>query len=150
MGGERAVKTLMIILALVISGGGFALAGEPMERFSITSTDDGYVRTDSATGATSKCTETEGQLVCRLAVDDRQAYEADIAALAAKVDSLDKRISELEAQKPAKSPNATPPNDEAEFQTSLTRMEQFFRRFMGIVKEFQAFGSDNVPSPDRT
>jgi hypothetical protein len=142
------VKKLMIISALAISSA--AHANDTIERFSIARTGDGYVRTDTATGAVSKCTETAGQLVCRMAADDRQAYDANISDLQMKIDSLEKRISALEKSAPLGSVLQTPAQDEKEFETSLNQMEQFFRRFMGIVKEFQQFGSDTAPTPGRT
>ena len=144
------MKRLLIISVLAATGMAHAFANEPIERFSITRTDDGYVRTDVATGAVSKCTETAGQLVCRMAADDRLAYDANIAELEAKIDSLEKRISALEKIAPAGSGLQIPEQNEKEFETSLNQMEQFFRRFMGIVKEFQQFGGDTAPTPDRT
>lgn len=124
-------------------------AGET-QRYTLQRTNDGYVRTDTATGAISVCSEQGDQLICRMAVDDRQAYEADITALETKIDSLEKRVSSLESASSG-SRNMTPSvENEQEFQTSLNRMEQFFRRFMGIAKEFQGFAGDNKPAPDRT
>jgi hypothetical protein len=136
-----------MIIATCLSAA--ASAGET-QRYSLQRTTDGYVRTDTSTGKTSVCIENGDQLVCRMAADDRQAYETDIAALEAKIDSLEMRISALEKSNPSGPTPKQPVENEMEFQTSLNRMEQFFRRFMGIVKEFQAFGGDNAPSPDRT
>ena len=142
-------KLLFAIAITTGSLGTYAYA-DVTQRYTLQRSSDGYVRTDTATGAISKCTETGDQLVCRMAADDRQAYDADIAALEAKVDSLERRILTLEkGNLPDVTLNA-PVQDEKEFQTSLNRMEQFFRRFMGIVKEFQAFGGDAAPAPDRT
>ena len=123
---------------------------EETQRYNLQRTADGYVRTDMETGATSICTEKGDQLVCRMAADDQQAYEADIAALEAKIDSLEKRLSSLETNPPAVSNGKPGIENEQEFQTSLNRMEQFFRRFMGIVKEFQDFSGDTAPAPDKT
>jgi hypothetical protein len=144
------MKTMLIVLAITFGGSGVAFAGETTQRYSIVRSGDGFVLTDSNTGQTSACGEESGQLICRLVANEREAYETDIAALSKKVDSLEKRIAALEK---GNSPNVTlnaPVEDEKEFQTSLNRMEQFFRRFMGIVKEFQAFGNQTAPAPDRT
>ena len=143
------MKRTLIILAVAICSLSAANAAGLEERYSITRTVDGYIRTDTSNGQTSICTEKDGQLVCRMAADDRQAYEADIAALQNKIDSLEQRIIALEKGSPASSALQTPGQNEKEFETSLNQMEQFFRRFMGIVKEFQAFGSDTAPAPDR-
>ena len=148
------MKTLFFMSAFVTSSLTTAFAtsaiAEETQRYSLQRTADGYVRTDTETGAISICTEKNDQLVCRMAVDDRQAYEADIAALEAKVDSLEKRISSLETNAPSVSNGKPAVENEQEFQTSLNRMEQFFRRFMGIVKEFQDFSGDTAPAPDKT
>ena len=61
------MRPILIIAALFLTGPVPALATGTEERFSITRTDDGFIRTDAATGAVSKCTETAGQLVCRMA-----------------------------------------------------------------------------------
>ena len=124
------------------------------ERYSIMSSGNGYVRTNLVSGQISTCLETSGQLVCRMAADDRQAYEADIADLSSNIASMEKRIGLLERQLNAMPtmdlPKANPAlESESEFQTSLNRMEQFFQRFMGIVKEFKAFGADELAAPDR-
>ncbi|MGL4406662.1 MAG: hypothetical protein ACRCT6_12935 [Notoacmeibacter sp.] len=144
------VKKAAIVFGIVFGALTSATATEVEQRYSISRTTDGYVRTDVTTGQISVCTEQGDQLICRMAPDERQAYEADIAALQLKIDSLEKRIAELE--KPITSGSAAnpPAQDEQEFQTSLDRMEQFFRRFMGIVKEFQAFGTETPPIPDKT
>jgi hypothetical protein len=148
------MKRILIISALAAIGFGpvleSAFATDNVERFSITRTDDGYIRTDAVTGAISKCTETAGQLVCRMAADDRQAYDASISDLEAKIDSLETRIAALEKSVSPGSALQSPAQNEKEFETSLNQMERFFRRFMGIVKEFQTFGGDTTPAPDRT
>ena len=138
------MRPILIIAALFLTGPVPALATGTEERFSITRTDDGFIRTDAATGAVSKCTETAGQLVCRMAADDREAYDASIADLETNIDSLEKRIASLERGLPATSGLKSPAQGEKEFETSLNQMEQFFRRFMGIVKEFQAFGGNEA------
>ena len=148
------MKTIFFVSAFVatsfVTTFATAVLAEETQRYSLQRTADGYVRTDTETGATSICTEKGDQLVCRMAADDRQAYEADIAALEAKVDSLEKRITSLETNAPAVSNGKPAVENEQEFQTSLNRMEQFFRRFMGIVKEFQDFSGDKAPAPDKT
>jgi hypothetical protein len=144
------MKRTLIVLGLSICTLGAATAAEIEQRFSIARTADGYIRTDIATGETSICNEKDGQLICRLAADDRQAYDTDIASLQSKIDSLEKRISALEKGGPLNPSVGTSPETDAEFQTSMNRMEQFFRRFMGIVKEFQQFGDETPAGPNKT
>jgi hypothetical protein len=145
----KIIKMRVLILALMAIGM-IAEASAQDQRYTLERTANGYVRTNTATGETSVCTEKGNQLVCRMAADDRQAFETDVIALEAKIDSLEQRIIALEKSNPA-APNHNPPDQtEFEFQTSLDRMEQFFRRFMEIVKEFNQFGGDNPPPADRT
>lgn len=140
---------LLLIAAVFLGAGSFAAAAES-QIFTLQKTDTGYVRTNTSTGETSICTQTGDQLVCRLAADDFQAFEADLSTLQNRIDSLEKRISALEktgSTNPLSQPQA---KNEEEFKNSLDHMEQFFRRFMGIVKEFQTFGDVAKPAPDHT
>jgi len=115
------------VSALLIVG--FAGSGhsEETERYRIEKTDKGYVRMDTRT-----CEESAGQLVCRIAADERLALQEEIERLQIKLEALDARVAKLEAL-PA-IPRALVPSDE-EIDKSLDAMEKFFHRFMGIVKE---------------
>lgn len=112
-----------------------ALAGvsraQDVERYRLEKTDDGYVRMDTQTGAMSICEEKSSQLVCRAAADERTAYEDDIERLRDTVNALEKRVAALENRA---IPEMMLPSEQ-EFEKSLGYMEQFFRRFLGIVKE---------------
>ncbi|RST87086.1 hypothetical protein EJC49_07405 [Aquibium carbonis] len=129
-----AAATVLIVLA--------ATAGAPAqeERYAIERTQDGYVRLDTRTGQMSSCSEQAGQLVCRLAVDERDAFQDDLDTLAARLSAVEERLSALEG-----APATALPGEE-EFEQSLSYMERFFRRFMDIVKEFDR----DSPAPDRT
>lgn len=134
----------LVISALFATGMGATLAqAAETARYTLERTDTGYVRMDVMTGAISTCIESEGELVCRMALDERDAYEADIAALEQRVDRLEKDMRALGGQSSAPSADAAP---DAEFDTAMNRMERFFRRFMGIVKELQ--GEANMPAPE--
>jgi hypothetical protein len=136
------VAATAVLAALTASQ---ALA-ETKGRYVLEKSATGYVRMDTQTGAISTCADQSGELVCRMAADDRAAYEADIA-------ELEKRIAALEA-KGGMPAAENPPASEEEFNTAMDRMEGFFRRFMGIVKEFQGeFGGAPAQpeiQPDRT
>ena len=125
-----------VLLALASTAG----AAAQEERYAIERPEDGYVRLDTRTGQMSICSERTGQLVCRLAVDDRDALQDDLDALQARLTAVEDRLSALEG---------TPTSGlsgEEEFERSLTYMERFFRRFMDIVKEFDR----DEPVPNRT
>jgi hypothetical protein len=121
------------------------------ERFSIAKTAEGYVRVNAVSGETSLCVEVSGQLICRLAADDRAAYLSEIDEANQRLADLEKRVAILEGRASSGLPGtALAPQSEEEFSTSLDRMEQFFRRFMGIVKEFNTLDEPAAPAPDRT
>lgn len=117
------------------------------ERYQLERTEEGYVRLDTQTGRISLCQERGGQLVCRMAAEERDAYDRDAGSMHDRIEALEARVAALEAQRPA----AGLPS-EAEFEQTLGYMERFFRRFMGIVGELErTFGTDpEVPAPDRT
>ena len=123
----RSVVLLAAALAIASTIPAFS---DETPRYRLERTADGFVRMDQVTGHISVCTEQDTGLVCRMAVDDRAAYEADIVALEHRVTALEDKMAAL---------NGAPANavdKEAEFETSLNQMERFFRRFLGIVREF--------------
>ncbi|MEJ5018459.1 hypothetical protein WH297_01720 [Ochrobactrum vermis] len=104
-------------------------------RFRLEGTETGYVRLDTRTGVISTCTEQQGQLVCKMATEDREAYENDIADLQDRVKKLEDKVSALEG-KGGSAASGLP--SEQEFEQSMSYMERFMRRFMDIAKSFDS------------
>ena len=104
-------------------------------RFRLEDTETGYVRLDTRTGAISTCSEQQGQLICKMATEDREAYENDIASLQDRVKKLEDKVSALEG-KGGSSASGLP--SEQEFEQSMSYMERFMRRFMNIAKSFDS------------
>jgi hypothetical protein len=125
----RAVA--LLVPGLVLAGLVGAASGEEVERYRLEKTDTGYVRMDTATGEMSICEERTGQLVCKLAADERAAFQDDIDRLQAKLEGIEARVAKLEDRA---IPEALLPSDE-QVDKSLDIMEKFFDRFMGIMKE---------------
>ncbi|MBX9464043.1 MAG: hypothetical protein KL840_13980 [Aquamicrobium sp.] len=122
-------------------------AAQDVERYRLERTDDGYVRLDTTTGRTTLCQERSGQLICKMAVEERSAFEGQIDDLEARVEALEDRLATLEAGgRPEELPS------EEEFEQTLGYMERFFRRFMGLVDEFEREDKTTQPEPpaDRT
>lgn len=116
-----------------------AMAAEPdATRFQLERSGDHFVRLDRQTGAMSLCTEKDGALVCRMAADERAAYEDELDRLADRVSALEKNTTARPAL----------PTD-AEVDRSIGIMERMMRSFMGIVREFQAEDEAN-PLPQRS
>lgn len=114
------------------------------ERYRLEKSADGYVRMDTETGAMSICRETDGQLVCRAAADERAAFEDRIDSLQAEVKDLDARVARLEGSLAAKLESSLP--REEDFNRTMGYMERFLRSFMGIVKDMEKDG----PAPQKT
>lgn len=131
------------VLAVAAATLAFAAPSGAEERYRLEKTDGGYVRMDTETGAMSICQETAGQLVCRAAADERQAYDDDMARLHDTIAALEKRVTALENRA---IPEVLLPTQE-DFDKSLSYMEQFFRRFMGIVKDME---DDDANAPQKT
>lgn len=137
------------VLSLMLSGQ--ALSEEPIaNRFTLEKTENGFVRMDTQTGEMSICTEKDGQLVCRLAADERRALEDSLSDLSARVAELERR---LDALAPGESSDGIP--DEAELDRALSAMEKMMRGFFGMVEELKKDLEEKPakppePLPDRT
>lgn len=141
---------MRLILALAIAASAAPAFAQDNQRYTMERTPDGYVRMDNQTGEMSICHEQSGQLACKLAADDRKAYDSDIDRLTRRIDTLEQRLGALEGKAPVV--NDQLPSEET-FEQSLNYMERFFRRFMGIVKDFENEEKAAPPptgSPQRT
>lgn len=126
-----------------------AAHSQESERYRIERTGDGFVRMDMETGAMSLCNERNGELVCRNATDNGSADGDGAKALIERIDALERRIAALEEQLPGAGANALP--SEEEFEQTMSFMERFLRRFMGIVKDLEGdMKQDEEPTPERT
>lgn len=121
-----------------------AAAQEAADRYTLERSSEGFVRMDRRTGELSVCEERSGQLVCKLAMDERSAFEEEVERLRAALHSLEERVAALEAE-PRAAPEPDLP-DEQTFDQALDLMERFFRRFMGMVQEFER--ETEEPQPD--
>jgi exonuclease VII small subunit len=105
------------------------------ERYRLERSGEGFVRMDRRTGIISYCEERAGELVCRMTADDREAFEDEIDRLQKRIDALESRLQALENRLAELAEGDLP--SEEELDRTLSFMEQFFRRFMGIVREFE-------------
>ncbi|MGB3500208.1 MAG: hypothetical protein WBA44_01185 [Mesorhizobium sp.] len=144
---SRAAVSAVAMIILAAGAGHSALAQES-DRYSIERTDTGYVRMDRQTGEMSICNETRGELVCRLAADDRDAYEGEIDRLAGRLDAVEKRLAALEQSPPSA---GELPSDET-VDRSISIMERFFRSFFGIMRDLEKEQGQETPAtpPART
>ncbi len=137
----------ILIPALAMTGIAGLASAEEAERYRLEKSDTGYVRMDTVTGEMSICEERSGQLVCKLAADERAAFQTDIDRLQAKLDDVEGRVAKLEARPSI--PETLLPTDE-QVDKGIDIMEKFFRSFMGIVKDLDKDVARPDAEPQRT
>lgn len=137
-----ALLSLTVLPALALPAGISMAQDTGSQRFQMEKTESGFVRLDRETGAISVCREDAGELTCRMAADERAAYEKELDLLAGRVTALEKRLDAA--------PSAKALPDEAEIEKSLSIMERFIRRFMEIIEEFTAEQESGQAAPNRT
>lgn len=138
-----ALTSVFLLLPLLVA----ASAGEP--GYVLEKTPDGYIRMDKRTGEMSICAERRGDLVCRMAADERMAMQDEMERLQGDVKMLEDRVSKLENSLAARVEQSLP--TEEDFDRTMGYMERFFRRFMDIVKDFEKDGAKPLePGSDRT
>ncbi|MGC0052270.1 hypothetical protein ACNSPG_04295 [Brucella pituitosa] len=129
----RTLAAISLLGTSFVASGAYA---EENGRYRLEGTETGYVRLDTRTGALSVCNEQQGQLICKMATEDREAYENDLSDLQDRVKKLEDKVTALEAG----GASATAPKlpTDAEFEQSLGYMERFMRRFMDVTKSFDS------------
>ncbi|MBM7044546.1 hypothetical protein JTP94_05145 [Rhizobium lusitanum] len=119
-----------------------AFAAEPdATRFQLERSGDHFVRLDRQTGAMSICQDQTGTLVCRMAADERAAYDDELDRLSDRVTKLEKTVA---------SNNGSSLPSDADVDRTLGIMQKFMRGFMGMAKEFQNEVPDPKPQPQKT
>jgi hypothetical protein len=136
----------IVVSAFFVSVLPLTAAAQDTDRYTLERSGDGYVRMDRKTGEMSMCEERSGQLVCRMAADERSAFQDEIDRLQDRLSGLEKRVVELETASRLIPEKALP--SEEEFEKSLGYMERFFRRFMDIVKDFDKNWLQNKPESE--
>lgn len=138
---KRAIAVLLIGVGLGLAGGARAQEAAP-GRYSMQKSETGIARLDTQTGEVSLCQERDGQLVCRMAADERTAFELEIDLLTKRVEALEKAV---ESGGAVAKPDL--PTDE-EIDRTMGIMERMMRKFMDIVKDLE--GSSDEASPQKT
>ena len=136
-------RMLMPVLAL---GGTFvafaAFAQEPAPgRYAMQKTDSGIARLDTQTGEVSLCQEKDGDIVCRMAADERTAFELELDLLTKRVEALEKTTGDGQTSLKPRLPT------KEEIDQTMSVMERMMRSFMGIVKDLE---SEEKPPSDKT
>ncbi|UCI07438.1 hypothetical protein [Mesorhizobium sp. B1-1-8] len=119
---------------------------EEADRYRLEKSANGYVRMDTKTGAMSVCEERSGQLVCKMAADERSAYQDEIDRLQNSVKALDERVTKLENSPSARLESNLP--SEEDFNRTMGYMERFFRTFKDIVKDMDKEDGEGGAKPN--
>lgn len=163
MAGYRKIGAGAALLAFVLAASFIALAqqgnnseppapgtvdgarddGDSAGRYVLEPAEDGFVRLDRETGQMSFCRQQAGRLSCRLAADERQAYEAEIARLQERVELLEEGLSgepgaTEDRQKSTDRLPATPQpenEEERQFEKAMDYAERALRRLFDVIKE---------------
>lgn len=126
-----------------------AASAEGADRYRLERTEHGFVRMDTRTGEMSVCEERGSDLVCRMAADERTAVQDETERLQAQVNALEARVAALENSLAARLEQSLP--TEEDFNRTMGFVESFFRRFLGIIKEFEEEKTpEPAPGADRT
>ncbi|PTM97636.1 hypothetical protein [Mycoplana dimorpha] len=142
---HRSLAGLAFVLPLLVAG---AATAAENGRYQMERTAEGFVRLDTRTGEVSLCKEASGQIACRMAADERAAFETELDLLTKRVEALEKaQGSGLYSDKPHL------PTDE-EIDRTMGVMERIMRRFMDIVKTLEGgdhkAGSQSDQLPEKT
>jgi len=116
------------------------------DRYVLEKSGDGFVRMDRQTGEMSNCTAEGEALVCKLAADERTAYQDEIDRLLQSLEALDKRVVKLESSLTNKLESSLP--TEEEFNKTLSYMERFMRSFMDLTKDLDK--DEHIEKPPAT
>jgi hypothetical protein len=129
----------------------FNVHAEEAERYRLEKTDGGYIRMDTQSGEMSICREESGQLVCRLAADERSAFEDEVDRLNVALKALEDRVAALEKAGPSSLDSMLPSDEQVD--KAMSMMERFFRGFVDIVKQLDPSlddGDSKPAEPQRT
>ena len=153
----RHIAIIAPCLLVPLLAGGASTA--EVERYRLEKSPTGYVRMDTKTGEMSICEEKWGELVCKMAADERTAVQDEIERLqadlkvfeerVAMVKALEDRVAKLENSLTAKFERTLP--TEEEFNKTMSYMERFFRGFIGIVRDLEGEkAGPATPGADKT
>lgn len=98
-------------------------------RYSMTPTQNGFLRLDTRTGEVALCRPAGESVECRAAPEERLALQSEIDRLARENESLKARVA---APPPAA---ASPSRSQEEMDRALDYAERFMRRMMRIMRD---------------
>ena len=104
----RTSRWFLALFAIALMSGHSAMSDTKSERYTISPTDDGFVRLDKQTGAMAQCTHNDGEWACKPMADGQDELQKEIDELRAENKSLRKQVDDLEETMEI---GPTPPDD---------------------------------------
>ena len=140
--------TIFLVMPLLLAMASASAAED--DRYVLEKSGDRFVRMDRQTGEMSNCKSEGEALVCKLAADERTAYQDEIDRLQRSLDTLDQRVVKLENSLTSKLESSLP--TEEEFNKTLSYMERFMRSFMDLTKDLDKDEQIELPpaTPQKT
>ncbi|TGV61905.1 hypothetical protein EN803_38185, partial [Mesorhizobium sp. M2D.F.Ca.ET.160.01.1.1] len=86
----------ILIPAALVSLVAASAYSEETDRYRLEKSATGYIHMDTQTGAMSICEDRSGQLVCKMAADERAAYQDEVDRLQTSMKAMDERVTRLE------------------------------------------------------
>lgn len=154
------MRPVLFALAALAFATPAALAQSPGEemdgdRYLMVESEDAVLRIDRQSGEVSECRESGNGWICRLAADDRLAYEAEINRLDAEVERLEEQLAAAEdalqsaedslslapetgvdSDNPSMRERLDLPSEE-ELDAVMETAEEVMRRFFGMVERLR-------------
>ena len=110
-------------------------------RYAIQSSDNGFVRLDTESGAISHCKRMEGTWRCDAITEDKAVLEKQVGVLSAQVETLSTEIDRLKGEiatlKTGPPQTSLTPKEEREFDKAMGFAERLMKRFFEIVRDLK-------------
>ena len=137
--GRLIAVALMLTIITAFSAQAESSDRDQVTRFSIIETANGFLRLDQKNGNISICKAENGQMSCKLAANERNAYQQEIDGINQQLDKMKVRIDALEGRKTTAKlkPDSSDAKEEEEFDRALKFADKAFRHFFGMVQELK-------------
>jgi len=92
----RTSRWALALFAFAVMSGNAAMSDTTSGRYTMSPTDDGFVRLDKQTGAMAQCTRNDGVWACKPMADSQRELQDVMDKLRAENKSLRKQVDDLE------------------------------------------------------
>jgi hypothetical protein len=137
------LASLLVLATPAVAEDGISDAPKGAGRFAIQSSDGGFIRLDTETGAVSHCKRTNETWRCDAIAEDEAALQAQmkslsdqVTALAGEVAGLKNEIASLKAA-PTLPKTELTPEEEHEFDKAMSFAERLMKRFFEMVRDLK-------------